>query len=136
MREVMYGQAFNKARREEMARDKRVFIMGEDIQNTRDLVEEFGLERVRGCPISESAFVGASVGAALAGMRPIVWMMFGTFVYVAMDQFANQMGKIRYMSGGEVELPIVVWVPDGGRYVSWSAALRPAHCYILAIARV
>jgi len=116
MKEIIYMHALNEARHEEMSRDPKVFIMGEDIHNTKELVDAFGIERVRGCPISESAFSGAAVGAAAMGYRPIVWLMFGTFVYVAMDQIVNQAAKLRYMTGGQVKLPIVYWVPIGSGF--------------------
>ena len=116
MKEIIYMQALNEARYEEMARDPKVFIMGEDIHNTEELVEAFGIDRVRGCPISESAFSGAAVGAAALGYRPIVWLMFGAFVYVAMDQIVNQAAKLRFMTGGQMKLPIVYWVPIGSGF--------------------
>ena len=116
MQNLTYGLAFWQAVTEEMSRDSRVFLMGEDLDNNKALVEAFGKERVRGCPISESAFTGAGVGAAAAGLRPIVWLMYGSFMYVAMDQFVNQAAKLRYMTGGQVNLPIVYWCPIGSGF--------------------
>jgi pyruvate dehydrogenase E1 component beta subunit len=116
VQKLTYQYAFWQAAVEEMLRDSTVFLMGEDIDNNKALVEAVGKERVRGCPISESAFTGASVGAAAGGLRPIVWLMFGSFMYVAMDQLVNQAAKLRYMSGGQFNLPIVYWVPMGSGF--------------------
>ena len=104
-------QALNEAMREEMRREPRVFIMGEDIQRgvygaSGGLAAEFGEERVRDCPLSENAFFGAAVGAAAVGMRPIVESAF-CFSWVAMDSLVSQAAKMRYMFGGQVNLPIV-----------------------------
>ncbi len=110
-----YAVAIRDAIAQEMRRDDKVFIMGEDIEVlggifgcTRDLAKEFGLERVRNTPISEATFVGAGVGAASAGMRPIVELMYMDFAYVAMDQILNQAAKIRYMFGGKAKVPLVI----------------------------
>jgi pyruvate dehydrogenase E1 component beta subunit len=97
--------------RDEMRRDERVFIMGEDIQSgvygaSAGLAAEFGNDRVRDCPLSENAFMGAAVGAAAVGMRPIVESAF-CFMWVAMDSLVSQAAKMRYMFGGQVNLPIV-----------------------------
>ncbi len=104
MRELTYWQGVQEALREEMARDDRVFLMGEDIGvyggafgATRGLLAEFGAERVRCTPISEATIVGAGIGAALTGMRPVVEIMFMDFVTLAMDQLANHAAKFRYM---------------------------------------
>ena len=110
-RQITTTQALNEAMREEMRRDERVFIMGEDIQQgvygaSAGLSAEFGNERVRDCPLSENAFCGAAVGAAAVGMRPIVESAF-CFMYVAMDSLVSQAAKMRYMFGGQVNLPIV-----------------------------
>ncbi len=110
-----YAVAIRDAIAQEMRRDDRVFIMGEDIEVlggifgcTRDLAKEFGTERVRNTPITEATFVGAGVGAATAGMRPIVELMYMDFTYVAMDQILNQAAKIRYMFGGKAKVPLVI----------------------------
>ena len=110
-REITMIQALNEAMREEMGRDERVFIMGEDIQSgvygaSGGLFAEFGGERVRDCPLSENAFMGAAVGAAAVGMRPIVESRF-CFMWVAMDSLISQAAKMRYMFGGQASLPIV-----------------------------
>jgi pyruvate/2-oxoglutarate/acetoin dehydrogenase E1 component len=111
-RQLSYVRAINEALREEMRRDPSVFIMGVDVVTGSfgklvGLVDEFGPERVRNTPISESAFCGAAIGAAAAGMRPIAEIMFSSFAYVAMDQLCNQAAKLRYMTGGQLSLPLV-----------------------------
>ena len=118
---ITYAQAINEALREEMQVDSRVFLMGEDIGHhggifrvTKDLIDEFGAERVRDTPISESGFVGLGIGAAMAGMRPVVELLFMDFALVAADQIVNQAAKLRYMSGGTVSVPIVVRAQQGG----------------------
>ncbi|NLZ54762.1 MAG: alpha-ketoacid dehydrogenase subunit beta [Thermoanaerobacteraceae bacterium] len=110
-----YAQAIRDVIAEEMRRDEKVFIMGEDIAElggifgcTRGLLEEFGEKRVRNTPISEAAIVGAGIGAACCGMRPIVELMYMDFTYVAMDQILNQAAKIRYMFGGKAKVPLVI----------------------------
>ena len=121
MRKVTYRDALREALREEMARDPSVFLLGEDIGRcwggafkvTEGLAEEFGEERVRDTPISESAIVGAGVGAAITGMRPVVEIMFGDLTSLAMDQIANQAAKIRYMFGGQATCPLVIRTPFG-----------------------
>jgi len=120
-REIMYAQALNEALREEMRRDERVFVMGEDIAEhggafgvTRDLWKEFGKERIRNTPISEAAIVGAGIGAALCGLRPVVEVMFIDFATLAMDQIVNQAAKLRYMSGGMLKVPLVIRTQGGG----------------------
>jgi pyruvate/2-oxoglutarate/acetoin dehydrogenase E1 component len=118
---ITYAQALNEALREEMRADTRVFVMGEDIglhggmfRVTQGLIDEFSPQRVRDTPISEAGFVGLGVGAALAGMRPVVELMFMDFVLVAADQIVNQAAKLRYMSGGQVAVPIVIRAQQGG----------------------
>ena len=100
---------------EEMRRDPKVFVMGEDVAEqggifgcTRGLVDEFGVDRVRNTPISENTFVGAGVGAASVGMRPVVELMYMDFLYLCMDQVLNQAAKMRYMFGGKVKAPLVI----------------------------
>src|SRR5690606_8167909 len=112
--------AINEAMREEMRRDPLVFQMGEDIALaspfgvTTGLVAEFGPERIRDAPCSEVAVVGAAVGAAIGGMRPIVEFQFGDFITVAMDQLTHQAAMLRYLTGGQVKVPIVIRLPCGG----------------------
>jgi pyruvate dehydrogenase E1 component beta subunit len=110
-----YAIAIRDVLAEEMRRDPEVFLMGEDIAEqggifgcTRGLFAEFGPERVRNTPISENTFVGAGVGAASVGMRPVVELMYMDFLYLAMDQVLNQAAKIRYMFGGKVKVPLVI----------------------------
>jgi pyruvate/2-oxoglutarate/acetoin dehydrogenase E1 component len=128
VRNITFSEATLEAMREEMQRDKRVFLMGEDIASQggifgqfKGLPQEFGLERVRDTPISETAIVGAGVGAALAGAVPVIDMHFADFIGVAMDEVLNQMAKIRYMFGGQATLPLVLRAPDG---VTQSAAAQ------------
>jgi len=121
MREVTIRDALHEALREEMHRDKTVFLLGEDIGRywggafgvTKGLAEEFGDERVRDTPISESAIIGTGVGAAITGMRPVAEIMFGDLSALAMDQICNQAAKIRYMFGGQASVPLVVRTPFG-----------------------
>jgi pyruvate dehydrogenase E1 component beta subunit len=121
MPNITYAQALNEALREEMKVDSRVFLMGEDIGHhggifrvTKDLIDEFGADRVRDTPISEASFVGMGIGAAMAGMRPVVELLFMDFGLVAADQIVNQAAKLRYMSGGTVSVPMVVRAQQGG----------------------
>lgn len=121
MREITYRDALREALREEMTRDPRVFLMGEDIADpfgsaykvTLGLSPEFGTERVRQTPISEQGFVGAGVGAALTGMRPVVELMYIDFSTMAMDPIVNQAAKMRYMSGGQATVPLVIRTQGG-----------------------
>lgn len=113
-------EAIREALREELARDPRVFLIGEEIgvfggtnKVTEGLIAEFGPDRVRDTPISESVIVGASVGAAITGMRPVAEIMFMDFVCMAMDSIVNQAAKLRYMSGGKATVPLVVRTPGG-----------------------
>jgi len=121
MKELTVRDALREALREEMKRDKTVFLLGEDIGRywggafgvTKGLAEEFGDERVRDTPISESAIIGVGVGAAITGMRPVAEIMFGDLSALAMDQICNQAAKIRYMFGGQVNVPLVIRTPFG-----------------------
>ncbi len=120
-RELSFVEALNEALRQEMAQDSSVFVMGEDVgltggifQVTKGLAEEFGLERVRDTPISEATFVGCGVGAAIAGMRPVVEIQIFDFVALTMDMLVNQAAKFRFMLGGKPTVPLVVRGPQGG----------------------
>jgi pyruvate/2-oxoglutarate/acetoin dehydrogenase E1 component len=121
MKETTVRDALREALREEMKRDKTVFLLGEDIGRywggafgvTKGLAEEFGDERVRDTPISESAIIGVGVGAAITGMRPVAEIMFGDLSALAMDQICNQAAKIRYMFGGQAKAPLVIRTPFG-----------------------
>ncbi len=116
MRKVSYTGAINEALLEEMERDERVFVMGEDVSwnilgTTGGLVEKFGEERVRDTPITESGFVGAGAGAAMVGMRPVVDMLIAPFIYVAFDQIVSIIAKSTYIYGGQASIPIVLRLP-------------------------
>ncbi len=113
-RELTYGEAVREAIAEEMRRDPRVFLIGEDVAEAGHpfktlvgLVQEFGCDRVIDTPISEPGYAGIGVGAAMTGMRPIVDVMFGDFITLTMDQMVNQAAKVHYMSGGKLKVPIV-----------------------------
>jgi len=120
MREIAYREALREGLREEMLRDDEVFLLGEDLAQfggsykvTRGLLEEFGPERVRNTPISEAAIVGAALGAALAGMRPVAEIMYIDFITLAMDQIINQAAKVRYMFGGKAKAALVIRTQGG-----------------------
>ena len=122
MPEIFFTQAIRDALREELARDERVFLLGEDIAGyggafriTRGMVEEFGPIRVRNTPISENSIVGVAVGAAMQGLRPVVEIMFMDFITLAIDQLLNHAAKFRFMFGEQVRVPIVIRTPGGGR---------------------
>ena len=110
-----YAAAIRDVMASEMRRDANVFVMGEDVEKqggifgcTFDLYKEFGVERIRNTPISEAGIVGAGLGAACAGMRPIVELMYMDFTFVAMDQLLNQVAKTRYIFGGKAKIPLVI----------------------------
>ncbi len=118
---MTYREAINAALAEELARDERVFLLGEDVgvfggamAVTKGLHERFGERRVQDMPISESAIVGGALGAALTGLRPVAEIMFIDFVGVCMDQIVNQVAKVRYMLGGQVQVPLVIRTQGGG----------------------
>jgi 2-oxoisovalerate dehydrogenase E1 component len=120
-REITFAEALAEALRQEMDRDRRVFVMGEDVgliggifAVTRGLRERFGEERVRDTPISEPTFVGMGVGAAIAGFRPVVEIQIFDFIAMTMDQVVNQAAKFRYMLGGTPTVPLVIRGPQGG----------------------
>jgi pyruvate/2-oxoglutarate/acetoin dehydrogenase E1 component len=128
---VRYREALNQALREELARDERVFLMGEDIgvfngayKVTAGLLEEFGEARVRDTPISENTIVGMGVGAAMTGLRPVVELMTINFSLLAIDQIVNHAAHIRYMFGGQVKVPLVVRMPQGAGH-----QLGPTHSH-------
>ena len=121
-REITYLEAIREAMSQEMRRDEKVFVLGEDMGVyggafgvTKGMLEEFGPERVRDTPISEAAIAGAATGAALMGMRPIMEIMFMDFITLCMDQLINQAAKIRYVFGPQAHCPIVVRTVAGGR---------------------
>jgi pyruvate/2-oxoglutarate/acetoin dehydrogenase E1 component len=128
---VRYREALNQALREEMQRDERVMLMGEDIgvfngafKVTAGLLDEFGDTRVRDTPISENTIVGMGVGAAMTGLRPVVELMTINFSLLAMDQIVNHAAHIRYMFGGQVAVPLVVRMPQGAGH-----QLGPTHSH-------
>ncbi len=117
---ITYREALGRALDEEMSRDPRVFLMGEEVGEydgaykvTKGLLAKFGPERVRDTPIAELGFTGAGVGAAIAGLRPVVEWMTHNFALLAMDQVVNEAAKLRYMSGGKLSVPIVFRGPNG-----------------------
>jgi acetoin:2,6-dichlorophenolindophenol oxidoreductase subunit beta len=135
-RELTFAEAVREALREEMQRDERVFVMGEDVAEAgtpfkvlSGLVEEFGTRRVIDTPISEAAITGLGVGAAMTGMRPVVDIMFGDFLALVMDQLANQAAKIHYMSGGEWRVPLVVRTTLGATRRSAAQHSQSLHAW-------
>src|SRR5512132_1424924 len=131
MPELSYREAVRDALSQAMRNDEDVFIMGEDIAEmggsmgvTQGMLDEFGPERVRNSPISEMAIVGAGIGAAMAGMRPIVEIMYQDFTTLAMEQLVNQAAKHRYMSGGQVKVPLTVRTQGGA---GWSPGAQHAQ---------
>ena len=118
-RQLTIVQALREALREEMNSDDNVFVMGEDIRIggsflfTLGLLDEYGPDRVINTPISEAGFVGLGIGAAIMGQRPIIDFQYGDFVFCAMDQLVQQATKLRYMSGGQVKIPLVLQMPTG-----------------------
>jgi len=136
VRELTFGEAIREALVEEMRRDPRVVLLGEDVAEAgtpfkvvKGLVEEFGKDRVVDTPISEAGFTGLAVGAAMAGMRPVVDIMFGDFLALIMDQVANQAAKIHYMSGGKWKVPMVVRATMGATRRSAAQHSQSLHAW-------
>jgi pyruvate dehydrogenase E1 component beta subunit len=136
IRELTFGDAIKEAIAEEMRRDPTVVLMGEDVAEAGTtfkvlvgLVDEFGKERIIDTPISEAGFTGLGVGAAMAGMRPIVDIMFGDFLMIIMDQVANQAAKIHYMSGGKWKVPIVIRATMGATRRSAAQHSQSLHAW-------
>lgn len=139
-KELTYREALGLALREEMRRDERVFLIGEDIgryggafQVTAGLLDEFGPERIIETPISENSFVGLATGSALAGLRPVVEIMFMDFMFLAFDQLLNQAAKIRYCFGEQARVPLVLRTPAGGYRgygATHSQSLQAMLCHI------
>jgi pyruvate dehydrogenase E1 component subunit beta len=130
---MRYREALNQAMREEMRADESVFLMGEDVgvfqgafKVSEGMLEEFGEKRVRDTPISENTIVGMGVGAAMAGLRPIVEIMTVNFALLAMDQVINSAAHIHYMFGGQARVPLVVRFPQGGGH-----QLGPTHSHTM-----
>jgi acetoin:2,6-dichlorophenolindophenol oxidoreductase subunit beta len=135
-RELTFAQAIREAMAEEMRRDSRVCIFGEDVAEAgtpfkvlSGLVEEFGTERVLDTPISEAGFTGIGVGAAMTGLRPIVDIMFGDFITLTMDQMANQAAKVHYMSGGKWKVPMVMRTTLGATRRSAAQHSQSLHAW-------
>jgi len=135
-RELTFAQAIREALAEEMRRDERVCIFGEDVAEAgtpfkvlSGLVEEFGTERVLDTPISEAGFTGIGVGAAMTGLRPVVDIMFGDFITLTMDQMVNQAAKIHYMSGGKWKVPMVMRTTLGATRRSAAQHSQSLHAW-------
>jgi pyruvate dehydrogenase E1 component beta subunit len=136
-RQLTFAQAIREALAEEMRRDSRVCILGEDVAEAgtpfkvlSGLVEEFGKERVIDTPISEAGFTGVGVGAAMTGMRPIVDIMFGDFLTLTMDQMVNQAAKVHYMSGGKWKVPMVLRTTLGATRRSAAQHSQSLHAWL------
>src|SRR5450631_4679581 len=137
VRELTLGEAVREALAEEMRRDPRVCILGEDVAEAgtpfkvlTGLVEEFGTARVMDTPISEAGFTGLAVGAAMTGMRPVVDIMFGDFLGLIMDQMVNQAAKIHYMSGGKLKVPMVLRTTLGAARRSAAQHSQSLHAWL------
>src|SRR5438876_476274 len=137
VRELTIAQAVNEALAEELRRDERVFVIGEDIAEAgtpfkvlAGLVEEFGPERVLDSPISEAGITGLGVGAAMTGMRPVVDIMFGDFLTLVMDQLANQAAKTHYMSGGKLTVPLTLRTTMGATRRSGAQHSQSLHAWV------
>ncbi len=136
-RELTFGEAVREALAEEMRRDPRVFVIGEDVAEAgtpfkvlTGLVDEFGTKRVIDSPISEAGITGLGVGSAMTGMRPVVDIMFGDFLTLAMDQISNQAAKIHYMSGGKWKVPIVFRTTLGATRRSAAQHSQSLHAWV------
>ena len=136
-RELTYGEAVREAIAEEMRRDPRVFLIGEDVaeaghpfKTLLGLVDEFGTDRIIDTPISEPGYAGIGVGAAMTGMRPIVDVMFGDFITLTMDQIVNQAAKVHYMSGGKLKVPIVFRTTLGATRRSAAQHSQSLHAWV------
>jgi acetoin:2,6-dichlorophenolindophenol oxidoreductase subunit beta len=139
-REISLGEAVREALAEEMRRDPRVFVLGEDVAEAgtafkvlNGLVDEFGRERVLDTPISEAGFTGIAVGAAMTGMRPVVDIMFGDFIGLTMDQMVNQAAKVHYMSGGKWKVPMVMRATLGATRRSAAQHSQSLHAWLCHI---
>jgi acetoin:2,6-dichlorophenolindophenol oxidoreductase subunit beta len=135
-REITLGEAVREALAEEMRRDSRVFLIGEDVAEAgtpfkvlNGMVEEFGSERVLDTPISEAGFTGIAVGAAMTGLRPVVDIMFGDFLGLTMDQMVNQAAKVHYMSGGKWKVPMVLRTTLGATRRSAAQHSQSLHAW-------
>jgi pyruvate dehydrogenase E1 component beta subunit len=139
-REITLAQAIHEALAEELRRDPRVFIIGEDVAEAgtpfkvlKGLVEEFGTDRVIDSPISEAGITGLGLGTAMTGLRPVVDIMFGDFVTLAMDQMVNQAAKVHYMSGGKLKAPMVIRTTLGATRRSAAQHSQSLHAWLAHI---
>jgi len=140
MKEITYAEAINEAIDEEMARDDKVIVMGEDVglyggvwRTSVGLQKKYGTKRVIDTPISENSFVGCAIGAAITGLRPVIEIMYIDFITLALDQIINQAAKLRYMFGGKVKVPIVIKTTAGagkGNAAHHSQSLESLFCHI------
>lgn len=140
MRKITLSQAVNEAIAEEMRRDPTTFVIGEDVAEAgtpfkvlSGLVEEFGTDRIVDTPIAEPGFMGLAVGAAMTGTRPIVDLMFGDFIFLVMDQLCNQAAKIHYMSGGKLNVPLVLRTNLGATRRSAAQHSQSLHALVAHI---
>ena len=136
-RQITMAEAIREALAEEMRRDPSVFVMGEDVAEAgtpfkvlKGLLEEFGPERIMDTPISEPGFTGIGLGAAMTGMRPVVDIMFGDFLFLALDQIANQAAKVHYMSGGKLKAPMVIRTTLGATRRSAAQHSQSLHAIV------
>ena len=135
-RELSFAQAIREALDEEMARDERIIVLGEDVgawggvfRTTEGLFQKYGPERVIDTPLSEEGFVGLSVGAAMTGFHPVPEIMFGDFITLVMDQLVNQAAKMRYMTGGQIQVPLTVRATMGGGRSSGAQHSQSWHAW-------
>ncbi len=134
MREISYMAALLEAFQEEMRRDDKVFHLCGGLGPLETMIPEFGAERVRVCPISEDAYVGAGIGAAGCGFRPIISPGLMTFAFTAMDQIANQMAKVHYMFGGQAQFPLVLRASTGGGRAAAAQHCQSSHPFFMNLA--
>ena len=135
-RELTFSQAIREALDEELARDPNIFVLGEDVgawggvfRTTEGLFEKYGPDRVIDTPLSEEGFVGMAVGAAMTGLHPVAEIMFGDFITLAMDQIVNQAAKMRYLTGGQVKVPITIRATMGGGRSSGAQHSQSWHAW-------
>jgi acetoin:2,6-dichlorophenolindophenol oxidoreductase subunit beta len=135
-RELTFAQAIREALDEEMARNEKIVVLGEDVgawggvfRATEGLYEKYGAQRVVDTPLSEEGFVGLAVGAAMTGMHPVAELMFGDFITLTMDQIVNQAAKMRYMTGGQVDVPMVIRATMGGGRSSGAQHSQSWHAW-------
>jgi len=138
MAEMTYREAINRALGQEMRRDKKIIVLGEDVAEyggsfkvTKGLLEEFGPERVIDTPISEAGIIGSSIGLALAGLRPVPELMTVNFAFVSFDQIVNHLAKMRYMFGGQCEMPVTVRAAGGGGHQLAAQHSHSAEAYFV-----